>query len=213
MAYANYDQALNTAQTNLATAPGRTAAGTVLVGSQANVEANKVGALQQQRSVDPWGYYRGAAADQLAGQVGQPDPTDIYKSKLASLSNGQFSTDDPSYNWRFQQGQQAVERSQASKGLLNSGNAAIELQNYGQGAASQEFQAQYQRTLQSMAGVSDEYNQSQNRLMQLAGVGNTRDYLQKQQQDQASADNANYQMGLASGSQRRTNPLAGYSFG
>jgi hypothetical protein len=127
-----------------------------------------------QAAYDPWSKYRAGAGDQLAGNgYGlNNDPSNFYRDKLQAMSsNGaDFATDDPSYAWRFQQGQQAAERSLASKGLLNSGNAAIELQQYGQGAASQEYGAQFTRMLQGLAGVSQQYDTQQQRLMAMAGV-------------------------------------------
>jgi uncharacterized protein YukE len=119
---------------------------------------------------DPWGQYRPAAADQLAQKMSGPSPTDFYMNKLMEMSSGQFNSNDPSYQWRFDQGQQAVERSLASKGLLHSGNAAIELQQYGQGAASQEYGAQFNRMLQAMSGVESAYDSQMQRLMKMAGV-------------------------------------------
>lgn len=118
---------------------------------------------------DPWGFYRGGAADTLAQSQGT-DPSNIYRDKLAAMAGGSFGIDDPSYKFKFEQGQQALERSQASKGLLGSGNAAMELQQYGQGMASTEYAAQFQRMLQGLTGVESQYNSSQSRLMQLAGV-------------------------------------------
>lgn len=82
-----------------------------------------------------------AAADPFANQRGQ------YQNSLANLMNGQFSTSDPSYAWRVGQGQQALERSAAAKGYLGSGNILAELQNYGQGQGSQEYQNQFNRLL------------------------------------------------------------------
>jgi len=82
----------------------------------------------------------------------QQDPSNGYADQLKTLMNGQFSTSDPSYQWRLDQGQKAVERSAAARGLLQSGNAAIELQQYGQGMASQEYGAQFNRTLSAMGG-------------------------------------------------------------
>jgi hypothetical protein len=124
--------------------------------------------LQQQ--FDPWSAYRDDAASQLSGQMGQTSPSDIYTSKLAQMVNGQFTPDDPSYQWRFDQGQKAAERSLAAKGLLNSGNAAIELQQYGQGAASQEYGAQFDRLLKGLQGTESAYDAQMQRLMKLAGV-------------------------------------------
>lgn len=125
---------------------------------------------QVQQQYDPWSQYRDEAGTQLANQMGQPSPSDIYQQKLAQMSTGQFTPDDPSYQWRYNQGQQAVERSLAARGLLNSGNAGIELQQYGQGAASQEYGAQFNRMLQGLAGSEDAYNTQMSRLMSMAGV-------------------------------------------
>lgn len=59
---------------------------------------------------------------------------------------------DPGYQFRYNQGLQAVERSASAKGLTQSGRLMKELQTYGEGLASQ----QYQQTLQNyaqMAGI------------------------------------------------------------
>lgn len=90
-----------------------------------------------------------AAADPWAQQRGQ------YQTALNSLMQGGQSAigQDPSVNFRFRKGQQAVESSAASQGLLGSGRAALELQQYGQEFASTEYQNQYER-LQNLAGVN-----------------------------------------------------------
>ena len=125
------------------------------------------------QQIDPFAAHRADAGNQLAanGFGTTNDPSNFYANKLQQMSTGQFSPDDPSYQWRFQQGQQAVERSQAASGLLNSGNAAIELQKYGQGAASQEYGAEFSRLLSGLQGVGANYDAQQNRLMKMAGVG------------------------------------------
>ena len=119
---------------------------------------------------DPWGFYRESAGNNLAQFAGGTDPSNIFKDKLTQMSTGQFSPDDPSYQWRFNQGQQTVERSLGARGLLNSGNAAIELQQYGQGAASQEYGAQFGRMLQGLSGVESQYNTQFSRLASMAGI-------------------------------------------
>jgi hypothetical protein len=126
--------------------------------------------MSEQLRYDPWAANRTQAGTQLAGQMGQTSPSGVYQDKLAQMANGTFSPDDPSYQWRFQQGQQAAERSLAARGLLNSGNAAIELQQYGQGAASQEYGAQFNRMLQGLAGTESAYDTQMQRLMKMAGV-------------------------------------------
>lgn len=123
-----------------------------------------------QAQYDPWSQYRAQAGSELGGTIGQASPSDLYLQKLAAMTTGEFTPDDPSYQFRYQQGQQAAERSLASRGLLNSGNAAIELQQYGQGMASQEYGAQFNRMLQGLAGSEQAYDTQINRLMQMAGV-------------------------------------------
>lgn len=56
-----------------------------------------------------------------------------------------FDASDPSYQFRLQQGAGALASSGAANGLLNSGNIATAITNYGQKAASQEYQAQFDR--------------------------------------------------------------------
>lgn len=126
--------------------------------------------MSEQLRYDPWSAFRDDAGAQLAGQMGQTSPSAIYQNKLAEMATGTFSPDDPSYQWRFQQGQQATERSLAARGLLNSGNAAIELQQYGQGAASQEYGAQFDRLLKGLSGTESAYDAQMSRLMKMAGV-------------------------------------------
>ena len=141
-----------------------------------NVKNNYLPSVQQNNAqtqalqLDPWSYYRGGAADNLDQFAGGTDPSNMFRDKLTQMSTGQFSPDDPSYQWRLQQGQQTVERSLGARGLLNSGNAAIELQQYGQGAASQEYGAQFSRMLQGLSGVESQYNTQFSRLASMAGI-------------------------------------------
>ncbi len=87
---------------------------------------------------DPFAQYR----QQFGGQL------------AAMMSPGaQFTTSDPSYAFRYNQGLEAVNRSLGAQHLLGSGNRLYELMNYGQGAASQEFGNQFNR-LASLAGTS-----------------------------------------------------------
>lgn len=52
---------------------------------------------------------------------------------------------DPSYQWRFNQGQSAAERAALRAGTLRTGNALADLVDYGQNAASQEYQNMFNR--------------------------------------------------------------------
>jgi hypothetical protein len=88
-----------------------------------------------------------AAADPFASQRGQ------YQESLQRLMTGAFTPTDPSYAWRFGQGQQAIERSLGARGLLNSGNRLTALTDYGQGQASTEYANQFSR-LSQLAGAN-----------------------------------------------------------
>lgn len=97
-------------------------------------------------------------------------------------TNTQFQFDandlynDPSYQWRLGQGQQALERSAAARGGLNSGAALKALTRYGQDYASTEYGNAYNRAqgtfnsnlnnllnpLQSLAGQAQSAANSQN---------------------------------------------------
>lgn len=55
----------------------------------------------------------------------------------APTADGMYA--DPSYKFRLEEGQRALENSAAARGGLLSGNTGRALQDYGQGAASQEY--------------------------------------------------------------------------
>ena len=81
-----------------------------------------------------------------------------YEQRLMQLMNSPDSiADTNAYKFRFNQGQQALERSAASKGMLNSGNTLAALADYGQGAASQEYGNEFNR-LSSAVGQRNQYN-------------------------------------------------------
>lgn len=79
------------------------------------------------------------AADPFASQRGQ------YQTALNNLmANPSSITQNPGYDFNLQQGLNAVQGSQAAKGMLNSGNTLTALQQQGQGFASQEYWNQVQ---------------------------------------------------------------------
>lgn len=59
-------------------------------------------------------------------------------------------TSDPSYLWRRNQGQEAVENSAAARGGALSGNALRAIADYGQNAASQEYGSEFARRMQEL---------------------------------------------------------------
>lgn len=78
-------------------------------------------------------------------------------------------TSDPSYQWRFNQGQQGVENSAAARGGALSGNALRAITDYGQNAASQEYGNEYGRRMQEL-GIGQ--NASNNMSNLSTGQGN-----------------------------------------
>lgn len=68
------------------------------------------------------------------------------------LADPSSIVNDPAYQFRLQQGEQAAQRALAARGGLLGGAALKSLTSYGQGMASDEFANQYNR-LASLAGV------------------------------------------------------------
>ena len=93
-----------------------------------------------------------------AGQGG----TDGLKP-FTGLSVADFMN-DPSYGWRLNQGRDIINNNRATSGLLRSGGTLKALTNYGQGAASQEYGAAFNRGL---ATNQNTFNQNYS----LAGLG------------------------------------------
>lgn len=76
-------------------------------------------------------------------------------AKLSDLAGQKFtfSQDDPSYQWRLQQGQQALERSASGRGSVLGGAAAKSMARYAQGLASTEYQNAFNRWDTSRRGT------------------------------------------------------------
>lgn len=122
--------------------------------------ANAIEAQQYEQSrkdLEPWRKQGVTSLSQLAALM-RPG-TDM----TTRFSASDFKT-DPGYQFRLQQGNRALDRSQAARGMLNSGAALKAAMKYGQGLASDEYQNAYNRWAQQN---SDIYN----RLAGLAGTG------------------------------------------
>lgn len=104
--------------------------------------------------------YADAGRDSLAQLMGQMGPDGYFNQTYT----GQDIYNDPSYQFRLQQGQDAIQSSAAARGGLLSGATLKALQGYGQDMASQEYQNAYNRF------NADQTNQY-NRLSNLVGVG------------------------------------------
>jgi hypothetical protein len=78
----------------------------------------------------------------------------------------QFTQDDPSYQWRMNQGLKSLKNSYAGKGKFLSGAAMKGINDYAQGAASTEYGASFNRDLATRTNLY-------NRLAGIAGTGQT----------------------------------------
>lgn len=101
------------------------------------------------------------AGDTALGQLmGQMTPDGYFNQAYT----GQDIYSDPSYQFRLQQGQDAIQSSAAAQGGLLSGATLKALQGYGQDMASQEYSNAYNRF---NADQTNRYN----RLSNLVGIG------------------------------------------
>lgn len=104
--------------------------------AKAQTDSAALGVEEQRRQYDqtrtdmaPWREAGGAAIGQLSQMI-QP---------------GYDHTTSPGYQFRFNEGQRAVESSAASKGMLMSGGNLKDLVRYGQGVAAQDYGDQFNR--------------------------------------------------------------------
>lgn len=105
----------------------------------------------QQRMTDPsyWAQAFGMGSGSGGGGYSQPayeDTAAQYRTRLnALLDNPDSIANTGAYKFAFNQGQEAVNRNLAAKGLLKSGNRLSELTKFGQGLASQQYGAETDR--------------------------------------------------------------------
>ena len=104
--------------------------------------------------------YKQAGDTSLSQLMGQMTPDGYFNQTYT----GQDIYSDPSYQFRLQQGQDAIQSSAAAQGGLLSGATLKALQNYGQESASQEYGNAYNRF---NADQTNRYN----RLSNLVGIG------------------------------------------
>lgn len=124
--------------------------GSALLGSNAadnaadaQVEASEAAIAEQRRQFDlargdlaPWREAGGTA----------------IRSGLAMLMPGYDHTTSPGYQFRFGEGQRAVESGAASRGMLMSGGTLKDLVRFGQGVASDDFNDQFNRQMAIAGG-------------------------------------------------------------
>jgi len=134
----------------------------------AAVQRDYINNLQRQydttrADLSPYRAVGGAALDEYGALYG------IGRDGLLSEADMQAARDrfttTPGYDFRFSEGQKALERSAAAGGNLNSGATGKALIRYGQGVASEEFN-NYANRLSGLAGMG------QNAAAQTGTLGN-----------------------------------------
>lgn len=81
--------------------------------------------------------------------------------------DGENFNEDPSYQFRMEQGLEARNRAMGAGGFLNSGNRAMAIEDYAQGLASTEYQSAFDRGLTQWRSQFDVLNAN----LQAAGIG------------------------------------------
>jgi hypothetical protein len=105
---------------------------------------------QSRADMAPWLQTGGGALALLARLYGIAPPDGFPAGANDNQPYGGFFT-SPGYQFRLNQGVQAVERSAAARGLLRSGAAAKAIQRYGEGLAASEYDS-YANRLAQIAG-------------------------------------------------------------
>lgn len=120
-------------------------------------------------------------------QAGQGALGKLTNLQPFQAPTGATEQNDPGYQFRLQQGQQALDNSAAAKGSLLSGNTLEAQQQYGQNYASNEYGNVYNRAF-------GQYQQNYNQLAGLAGTGQTAATNLGQQGQQAAQNMGNISM-------------------
>lgn len=117
-------------------------------------------------------------------------------------------TQDPSYQFRYDQGLQALERNQAATGITG-GAAAKALTDYGQGAASQEYANAYQRALSTSEQNASINAQNYGQAASTYGLDSSNH--QQWITNALQANQVNNQFGLAANQANNANALNQYN--
>ncbi len=103
---------------------------------------------QTREDLAPWRTVGEQALYQYADLLGIPAPG----AEGPVTPDYSAFTESPGYQFRLAEGQKAIERSQAARGLLGSGQTLKAITEYGQNIASQEY-GNYMNRLSGLAGV------------------------------------------------------------
>jgi len=102
-----------------------------------------------------------------------------YGNAIRGLEDYSFDFDPsqventPGYQFRLEQGSENMMRGMRASGMRQSGGMAVDMMQYGQNYASQEYQNEYQRQLQSSMANYGFQSDNANRYAAAAGMGQT----------------------------------------
>jgi hypothetical protein len=129
---------------------------------------------QQQKDQAPWLKEGQTGITKLGALMGNGDPFKDYLAK-AGLAGGQFNQSNPQYQFLLKQGQNQLDRNNASSGMGYSGSQLKAAQQFGQGLASQQYDNEYNRVAKEYFNKYDQaanqFGNYYNRLAALAQGG------------------------------------------
>ncbi len=124
---------------------------------------------QGREDLEPWRKQGAQSLSQLAGMM-RPG------TDMTTRFSAQDFRADPGYQYRLSEAQKGMDRSQAARGMLNSGAALKEAMRVNQRMASDEYLNAYNRWAQQnsdiynrLAGLANTGQQTSNQLAQLSG--------------------------------------------
>jgi hypothetical protein len=124
----------------------------------------------------PWLQAGTSAINQLSNSLTSGDLSKQWTGQFQAPTNV-TEQNDPGYQFRLQQGQQALERSAAARGGVLSGGAVKAAQRYGQDYSSNEYGNVYNRALGEYQMGYNQFQNNQanefNRLAAVSGIGQT----------------------------------------
>lgn len=97
------------------------------------------------------GFFQNPEVESVGWEGEGATTTDLDPEDYSWVDDWSWESSSPSYAFRFDEGQRALERSAAARGDLFSGGTGRELTRYGQDFASTEFDADFRR-LGTLAG-------------------------------------------------------------
>lgn len=139
----------------------------------------------------PWMEVGQDALYQMSRELGLPDGSGMTDD---GFDFSGFET-SPGYTFRQEEGQKAVERSAAGRGMLQSGAAIKDLQRFSQGLASEEYGNWYNRRFNEQQEMYDRKQDYMRNLMGVSEAGRSSTVQLGQMRGNAAANQANMMAG------------------